>query len=209
MMSDQRKSIVYIAVSADGYIARPDGSVDWLDRPRTAGDYGMAAFQKTIDTIIFGRRTFDEAVERFFGGNPEKFVDRRSKIKNYVISHRPGPSVPGLEFVNEPLDAFVKGLRAQPGKNIWVMGGGGVIGSLLDVGGIDEFIINVIPTFIGEGVPLIAPQRRTVKLQLIDTNAWKDGVTKLHYKVLLPSRSKQPSAKKSKTRNKNTGREAS
>jgi dihydrofolate reductase len=196
-MNDQRRIIVYIAISADGFIARSDGSVDWLNRPRTAGDYGMSEFYKTIDTIIWGRTTFDQAVQRF-GGKVEKLADRRAKIKNYVISHRPGPSLPGLEFVNEPLDEFAARLRAQPGKNVWIMGGGGIIGSLLDVGGVDEFIIHVIPTFIGEGIPLIAPRQRTVELELVDTKVWPDGVTKLHYKVLPPSTSKRPSTKKSK-----------
>lgn len=57
-----RKIIVYIATSADGYIARRDGSVDWLNRPRTAGDYGMRDFFKTIDTILRGRATYDQSL---------------------------------------------------------------------------------------------------------------------------------------------------
>jgi dihydrofolate reductase len=56
-MTKQRKIIVYIATSADGYIARPDGNVDWLNRPRPPGDYGMGAFFKSIDTILWGRKT--------------------------------------------------------------------------------------------------------------------------------------------------------
>jgi len=54
--SASRKIIVYIATSADGFIARPDGSVDWLDRPRPKGNYGMGAFYKSIDTVLWGRR---------------------------------------------------------------------------------------------------------------------------------------------------------
>jgi dihydrofolate reductase len=133
-----RKIIVYIATSADGYIARSDGNVDWLNRPRTVGDYGMAEFHKTVDTIIWGRKTMDEAIARF--GSASAFINRKSKIKNFVMSHRPGPDGPGLEFINEPVKEFAKRLRAQPGKNIWIMGGGGVIGSFLDAGEIDEFM---------------------------------------------------------------------
>jgi dihydrofolate reductase len=187
-MADQRKIIVYIASSADGYIARRDGNVDWLNRPRTAGDCGMAEFHKSIDTIIWGRRTFDEAVARF-GGKVEALADPKSKIKNYVVSHRPGVSIPGLEFVREPIGAFAKRLRALPGKDIWMMGGGGVIASFLDESQIDEFIIHVIPTFIGEGIPLIEPRSLTVELELLDTKIWADGVVKLHYKVLPPKSS--------------------
>jgi dihydrofolate reductase len=177
-----RKIVVYIATSADGFIARRDGSADWLDRPKTAGDYGMAEFYESIDTIIWGRRTMDEAIARF--GSAAKLASPKSKIKNYVISHRPGPSCPGLEFVNEPVADFAKKLRAEPGKDIWIMGGAGVIGSFLDAKEIDEFVIHVIPTFIGEGIPLIQSGSRTVNLELLEEKSWTDGVVGLHYKVL-------------------------
>jgi dihydrofolate reductase len=190
-----RKSIVYIATSADGYIARLDGSVDWLDRPRTAGDYDMTEFQSSVDTIIYGRRTFDESVARFFGGDASKVVRRKSRIMNYVVTHRPQQGMPGLEFVTEPLAEFVARLRAQPGKNIWIMGGGGLIASLLEVGGIDEFMIHVIPTFIGSGIPLVAPGISDVQLELLESKSWSDGVTKLHYRV-LPREQKQKSGAK-------------
>ena len=58
-----RKIIVYIATSADGYIARPDGDVDWLNRPQTAGDYGMRSFYGSIDTILWGRKTYELALD--------------------------------------------------------------------------------------------------------------------------------------------------
>ena len=62
-MVRKRKIIVYIATSADGFIARPDGSVDWLDRPRPKGNYGMGAFYKSIDTVLWGRKTCDMALD--------------------------------------------------------------------------------------------------------------------------------------------------
>ena len=189
-----RKIIVYIATSADGYIARTDGNVDWLDRPRTVGYYGMAEFHKSIDTIIWGRRTVDEAIARL--GSAKALVSPKSKIKNYVISHRPGPSWPGLEFINEPISDFAQRLRAEPGKDIWVMGGGGVIASLLDAGEIDEFIIHVIPTFIGEGIPLIEHRARTVQLELLEEKAWPDGVVELHYNVKSSASTPKKSRKK-------------
>jgi dihydrofolate reductase len=85
--------------------------------------------------------------------------------------------------VNEPIKEFASRLRATRGKNIWMMGGGGLIASFLDAGELDEFIIHVIPTFIGEGIPLIAPGRRNVQLGLVSSEAYKDGVVKLHYRV--------------------------
>jgi dihydrofolate reductase len=62
-MKSHRKVIVYIAISADGYIARPDGDVSWLDRPRPKGQYGMGAFMKSIDTILWGRKTYSKGIE--------------------------------------------------------------------------------------------------------------------------------------------------
>lgn len=187
-----RKIIVYIATSADGYIARPDGSVDWLDRPRTAGDYGMGAFLKTIDTILWGRKTYDLAV-RMGSASGGGFGP---KTKNYVFSSTTPASVaPEFEFINEPIAAFARRLRATPGKNIWMMGGGGIIASFLDGGEIDEFIIHVIPTFIGDGIPLIAPRRRSVPLALQSCRQYSDGVVRLHYAVLARASSRKISKK--------------
>ena len=176
-----RKITVYIATSADGFIARKDGAVDWLDRPRTAGDYGMGAFFKSIDTILWGRKTYDMAVRFQKEG---KDAPDTSGIKNYAFSHKPPRKVArGFEFVKEPIKIFAKRLRSQKGKNIMMMGGGGIIASFLDAGEIDEFIIHVIPVFIGEGIPLVAPSRRTVPLKLLSSKKFSDGVVRLHYAV--------------------------
>jgi dihydrofolate reductase len=176
-----RKIIVYIATSADGFIARKDGAVDWLDRPRTAGDYGMGKFYKSIDTILWGRKTYD-LVLRFQAEGKE--TPDMPGIRNYAFSRRPPRKVaPGFEFVKEPIKKFARRLRRQKGKDIWMMGGAGLIGSFLDAGEIDEFIVHVIPTFIGEGIPLIAPARRTVGLNLLSSKKFSDGVVRLHYQV--------------------------
>jgi dihydrofolate reductase len=88
-----------------------------------------------------------------------------------------------VEFVSEPIKAFATRLRQKKGKDIWMMGGAGIIASFLDDGEIDEFMIHVIPRFIGEGIPLIAPDHRTVPLKLISCTKFTDGVVKLHYAV--------------------------
>ena len=182
-MTRKRKIIVSIATSADGFIARGDGSVDWLDRPSPKGNYGMNAFYKSIDTILWGRKTYDMALDFQKKGVPGSAFDTR--INNYAFTRGPLPSAAptGVEFVNEPIKAFTNRLREQKGKDIWMMGGAGIIASFLDDGEIDEFIIHVIPTFIGEGIPLIAPGRRTVPLKLISSTKFPDGVVELHYSV--------------------------
>jgi hypothetical protein len=101
-MARKRKIIVCIATSADGFIARRDGSVDWLDRPRAKGDYGMGVFYKSIDTILWGRKTCDMALDFQKKGVPGSEFDTR--VKNYVFTRGPLPATapPGVEFVNEP-----------------------------------------------------------------------------------------------------------
>jgi dihydrofolate reductase len=183
MRATRRKIIVYIATSADGYIARPDGDVEWLNRrPRTV-DYGMRAFYPTIDTILWGRKTYDWALAYFKKiGKKDGMFD--TKLANYVFSRNPPKRVaPGAEFVSEPVKDFAQRLRATPGKHIWMMGGGGLIASFLDAGEIDEFDIHVIPVMIGEGIPLVAPRHRDVPLRLRSSRKYPDGVVRLRYEV--------------------------
>ena len=191
-MKVQRKIIVYIATSADGYIARPDGDVEWLNRrPRTV-DYGMTEFYPTIDTILWGRKTYDWVLAYYRkkgkkgnrkNGKKDDMFD--TKLANYVFSRRPPKrATPGVEFVSEPVKAFAQRLRATPGKHIWMMGGGGLIASFLDAGEIDEFDIHVIPTLIGEGIPLMAPRHRDVPLRLRSARKYPDGVVRLRYQVV-------------------------
>ncbi len=178
-----RKIIVRIATSADGFIARSDGSFDWLDRPRPKDNYGMDAFYESVDTILWGRKTCDMALNFQKKGVSGTAFD--TKVKNYVFTRGlPESTVAsGVEFVSEPIKAFATRLRQQKGKNIWMMGGAGIIASFLDEGEIDEFIINMIPIFVGEGIPLIAPNLRTVPLKLLSSTKFTDGVVKLHYAV--------------------------
>jgi dihydrofolate reductase len=179
----RRKIIVYIATSADGYIARPDGDVEWLNRrPRTV-DYGMRAFYPTIDTILWGRKTYDWLLD-YYRKKGRKSGMFDTKLVNYVFSRKPPKrAAPGVEFVSEPVKAFAKRLRATPGKHVWMMGGGELIASFLDAGEIDEFDIHVIPILIGEGIPLVAPRHRDVPLRLRAARKYPDGVVRLRYDV--------------------------
>jgi dihydrofolate reductase len=179
-MKRKRRIIVYIATSVDGYIARPDGDVGWLDRPRPKGNYGMGEFFKTIDTILWGRKTYAKGIE--MGMKASGFGPG---IKNYVFSHQAQESLEaGVELVNEPIKPFAQRLRAQRGKDIWMMGGGGIIASFLDEGEIDEFSIHVIPILIGEGIPLVQPRHRLIPLKVLSTKRFPDGVVHLNYRVV-------------------------
>src|SRR4051812_33428618 len=123
-MPHRRKVIVHIGTSADGYIARPDGNLEWLtSRPAPAGFYGMNAFTKTIDTKLLGRATYEQSLKlgaKFEGKDRYIVFSRQS---------RPAAAPPGVEFVQGDIGAFVRDLREQPGKDIWLMGGGEIIAS--------------------------------------------------------------------------------
>lgn len=176
--TSRRKVIVHIAASADGYIAGPGGDLEWLNsRPAPAGFYGMNEFMKSIDTMILGRKTYEVSLE--LGG---KFD---SSSRTIVFSHQapPADTPPGVEFVNDAIASFVKRLREPPGKDIWLMGGGDLIASFLDEQAIDEFVISVVPVFIGDGIPLIARRHRHVPLHLQSTEKFDDGLVQLHYRV--------------------------
>lgn len=181
-MTPKRKIIAHLAASADGYIARPDGDVEWLNRLPRDADYGMTEFYSTIDTILWGRKTYDWVLN-YHKGRTKGVFDRR--MANYVFSRKPPRNVaPGVEFVSEPVKAFAQRLRATPGKQIWMMGGAGLIASFLDAGEIDTFDINVIPVFIGKGIPLVAPRHRDIQLRLRSTKKFEGGVLRLQYDVV-------------------------
>ena len=177
-MTNRRKVVVHIGTSADGYIARADGDLEWLtSRPAPKGFYGMNAFMKSVDTKVLGRKTFEMSLE--MGATFD------SKNRTIVFSrHPPPPDAPsGVEFVKDAIGPFVSHLREQPGKDIWLMGGGEIIASFLDAQAIDEFVISVAPVFIGDGIPLIARRHRHVPLELLSVERFDDGLVQLHYRV--------------------------
>jgi len=177
-MTNRRRVIVHIATSADGYIARPDGDLDWLtSRPAPKGFYGMNAFMRSIDTKVLGRRTYEASLRlgaRFDDGS-----------RTVVFSGKPRPSdaPAGVEFVKDDIPGFVNHLRAQSGKDVWLMGGGGIIASFLDAQAIDEFVISVAPVFIGDGIPLIARRHRHVPLQLLSVEKFDDGLVQSRFRL--------------------------
>jgi len=178
LVTRRRKVIVHIATSADGYIARSDGDLEWLtSRPAPKGFYGINAFMKSVDTTVLGRKTYEVSLRM-----GAKFD---SRTRNLVCSRHPRPAdAPSeVEFVKDAIGPLVRHLREQPGKDIWLMGGGEIIASFLDAQAIDEFAVSVVPVFIGDGIPLIARRHRHVPLELSSVDRFEDGVVQLHYRV--------------------------
>lgn len=177
-VTGRRKVIVHIAASADGYIARPDGDLDWLtSRTAPKGFYGMNEFTKSIDTTLLGRRTYEVSLR--LGA---KFGSRSRAI---VFSRQPRPAgaPAGVEFASGPIGPLVRRLQEEPGKDMWLMGGGDLIASFLDEEAIDEFVVSVVPVFIGDGIPLIARRHRHVRLQLQSVQQFEDGMVQHFYRV--------------------------
>jgi dihydrofolate reductase len=187
-----RKVVLGLGISLDGYIARPDGAVDFLFMPK---DYSMEPFFATIDTAIMGRKTYDDAVR--MGGSFGS-----SAMKNYVFSHSQPPGERGgVTFVNESPKSFLANLSKRPGKNIWLMGGGKLARDFLKDDLVDELYIGIVPVLIGEGIPLFPsgfPQR---EFSLVENKTFSKGLIALKYERVRRGSarsSKSPRAKHSK-----------
>lgn len=168
-----RKIVLGLGISLDGYIARLDGAVDFLFMPK---DYSMGPFFKTIDTAIMGRKTLDAAVK--MGGDFSG-----SSMATYVFSRSLPPGKrDGLTFTNKPAGSVVREIRKKPGKNIWLMGGGELAREFLKADLIDELYLGVVPTLIGEGLPLFPPGFPQREFALIENKTYSKGLIALKYK---------------------------
>jgi len=168
-----RSVILGLGISLDGYIARPDGAVDFLFMPK---DYSMAEFFTRIDTAIMGRKTLDAAKKMGGGGSFGPMV-------SYVFSRsEPAGKREGLTFVNESPTDFVARLRKETGKDIWLMGGGELAREFLKADLVDELYLGVVPVLLGEGIPLFPsgfPQR---DFTLVENKTYSKGLIALKYK---------------------------
>tara|TARA_Y100001972_G_C7665965_1_gene336719 strand:- start:4698 stop:5225 length:528 start_codon:yes stop_codon:yes gene_type:complete len=172
-----RKLVLYIATSIDGYIARPNGKVDWLEYPDfmiEGEDFGYKKFIDTIDTTIMGGDTYKEVLGF---GIPWPYGDK----KNYVFTRSNYPAMETVTFVGENIGQFVKDLKAQPGKDIWLIGGGKINSIMIAEDLLDEMIISVMPITIGEGIPMFSKVKHEQKFKLKNHTIYKTGVTQLHY----------------------------
>src|SRR5215217_4177047 len=171
-----RKIIAYLATSADGFIARTDGDVEWLDRPRPKDGYGMPTFLRSVDTVVMGRTTWETGQK--LGG---ALVEGK---RNIVLSRSLASfAIPGATVENASPVELATRLRSEKGDNVWLMGGADVFGSFLSAGALDELVIHVVPVLIGTGIPLLDPSPRQVELKLRSTRRFADGVVRLHYDI--------------------------
>ena len=169
-----RKIIYGAGTSLDGYIARLDGSLDFLHvRP---SNYSMGPFFKTIDVALMGRKTYEVGV-RMSGG---KFQSHG--LPCYIFSRSlPEGERDGAVFVREEPRRFVEELQNKKGKDIWLAGGGELTREFLKEDLVDELYLGIVPVLVGEGIPLFAPGFPQREFTLMESKAYSGGLIALKY----------------------------
>jgi dihydrofolate reductase len=170
-----RKVFVFIATSLDGYIAREDGSLDWLSVVDSPGeDYGYAEITEDADTIIMGRKTYDKALE---------FADAFpiSDMKVYIISSKERQANDNIIFSTKNPGDLIRDLLNEEGKNIYVDGGAQIVQELMRQDLIDEYIISVLPVFLGSGVALFGSTGKQKMLRLKYCHSFSSGLVQVAY----------------------------
>ncbi len=166
-----RKVVYFVASSLDGFIARKDGRVDWLF---SDGDYGYARFYASVDTVIAGRKTYEQALA--FG---DTFPGKKCCVLSRTMKR---PKSDNAEIVSGPLRRLITRLRKKRGKDIWLAGGGAVAGQALDGGLIDRLIVSIHPVALGSGIPLFAGARRGRVFTLHRTKSFPSGLLQVEYR---------------------------
>lgn len=174
-----RKIKLYIAISLNGRIAKSDGSVDWLEsiaNPEKI-DHGFSEFYKTIDTTIQGNNTYKQILS---WGIDFPYSDK----KNYVFTRKQGlENTKYVEFISENHIEFVKELKRQKGKDVWIIGGGAINTMLLNKSLIDEIQIFVMPIILSDGIELFGAIPEETKLKLIESKSYSTAAVELKYEV--------------------------
>jgi dihydrofolate reductase len=166
---------VFIATSLDGYIARPDGGIDWLSIVEMPGeDYGYQEFFDSVDVLVLGRKSYDVVL-----GFPEWYYPGKRCI---VLTHRPAESRHGEEFYSGDVEALVRQLGESGVRRIYV-DGGEVIQQFLKAGLIDDMTLSVIPILLGSGIRLFAGGEPEQRLSLESSRSWPSGLAQLRYRL--------------------------
>ena len=169
-----RKVTFRVANSLDNYIARQDGSFDWI-RQSEGSSSSLAEFWKTIDTVLWGRKTYDLVKGR---------MPADKGVRNFVFSRTLKESADqGVELINGDATEFVQNLKKQEGQDIFVMGGGELAKSLFEADLIDEVGMNIHPVLLGSGIPLFHDMKRPINLELSECKPFSDGCVLVSYRV--------------------------
>lgn len=177
---------IHMAASLDGFIARKDGRVDWLE---TSDEYAdgdaldpgfVETFLKSIDCYVMGSRTYEVALDFEAKGFGWPYGDKPT----FVLTGREPPRKRGsVRFHSGDLAQFVNERLRPTFRSIWFVGGGMVCSECLRLGLADEIRYSVLPILIGAGIPFFAQLDRDLALHLAEAKAYKSGVVELRYEV--------------------------
>jgi len=172
-----RNLILYISCSFDGYIAKPNDDLSFLNLVQIEGeDYGYNDFISTVDTVILGRRTYDWVI-----GEVQEFPHFDKEV--YVITHREQPAKGNINFYGGDLQKLVLKLKSESGKNIFCDGGSEIVNQLLTYKLFDEIIISIVPIVVGNGTRLFKDGRPEQEFKHCGTKTYNSGLVQLHYKI--------------------------
>jgi dihydrofolate reductase len=162
-----------VAMSLDGYIAGPNGEFDWIVMDP---DMDFGAVFKEFDTLLIGRKTYEMMRSQ---SGPEM-----PGVKSFVISRTlQQKDCAGVTVARDPVEV-IESLRKQPGKDIWLFGGGSLFRSLLDAGLVDTVEVGIVPILLGSGIPLLPTHAAQAKLRLLKHKVYpKTGTVSLEYAV--------------------------
>ncbi len=178
MQQGPLKTVLYIAASLDGYIARMDGSVDWLDVYQVEGeeDYGYSDFYNSVDALIMGSGTYEVVRNSGRWAYPGK--------KTYVLTKQELSSDnQDIKFTPKRPATLIRFLQSEVYQKIWLVGGGQLTASFLQPNLINEFILSLIPVCLGDGIPLFPNnQGSQIGFNLLETKSYSTGIVQLHYR---------------------------
>ena len=182
-----RKVILNLAVKLDGFIEGPNGEIDWCIADSAEMGEGSAfdKFLSGIDTIFYGRVSYDMWGEYQPGPDASAFEKNlwgtvHSK-KKYVFSKDPAPPYSHMSFPGCDIPSSVNEIKSQPGKDIWLYGGAGIITTFINMGLVDSYLLAVHPVILGAGKPLFSNIQHRVGLSLDNITSSKSGVVLIEY----------------------------
>jgi dihydrofolate reductase len=172
---------LYIACSLDGYIARKDGSIDWLTEYENSSetDYGYPEFYASIGTVLMGRKTYEQVLG--FGNWPygEKKTYVFTKQNKTLLREK------NVEFVSGDIGEFARRLKENTDEDIWLVGGSQLIKSFLEEDLVQDMIVFIVPITLGSGIPLFDRIGKEIRLKMISIERYENGIVRLDYDLEL------------------------